>query len=77
MKKELLLENQLKYLLIKKMIYLSHSENLRLSIGKNTDVQSEILRTGDKIKNNSKISNYQQREYSKDFLESLYANFEN
>ena len=59
------------------MIYLSHTENLRLSIGKNTSIQSEILRTGDKRKNNSKISNYQQREYSQEFLESLYSNFKN
>ena len=64
-------------MLIKKMIYLSHSENLRLSIGKNTNVQSEFLRAEDKIKNNSKMSNYQQRGYSQEFLESLYANFEN
>ena len=59
------------------MIFLQHTENLRLSIGKNTNVQSEILRTGDKRKNNSKISNYQQREYSQEFLESLYSNFKN
>ena len=64
-------------MLIKKMIFLRHTENFRLSIGKNTSVQSEILRTGDKIKSNSKISNYQQREYSQEFLEKLYANFEN
>ena len=64
-------------MLIKKMIYLSHTENLRLSIGKNTSIQSEILRTGDKRKNNSKISNYQQREYSQEFLESLYSNLKN
>ena len=45
--------------------------------GKNTSVQPEILRAGDKIKSNYKASNYHQREYSQDFLESLYANFEN
>ena len=56
------------------MIFLRHTDNLRLSIGKNTNVQSEFLRTGDKIKSNSKISNYQQREYSQEFLEKLYAN---
>ena len=45
--------------------------------GKNTNVQSEILRTEDKRKNNFKISNYQQREYSQEFLESLYSNLKN
>ena len=59
------------------MTYFLNTENLRLSIGKNTSVQSEILRTEDKIKSNSKVSNYQQREYSQEFLESLYANFRN